>query len=201
MEIGNKELQDFLLEFNRYLPHRIRIVAIGGTALTLLGKKASTKDIDFCFVEESDRTSFTKTAQRLGYSPASSNRLVGRGLMIDIYSNGYIFAVQLAEDYADKSIQIADMENIELRALAPMDLLITKAARLNGRDAEDIRTILASYAFDPAELVSRYIETMENSMVRDAPDHLLVLLRMVTEHKPLDASTKEKAERWAHGQL
>lgn len=201
MEIDNQALFDVLLEFNKYLTRKITIVSVGGTALTLLGKKSSTKDIDLCFLDKSSRDIFIRAAKMIGYDTESSSKILGRGVIIDMYTGGYIFAVQLQEAYFEKSIMIRELEKIDLFALSPLDLVITKTARLNKRDQEDIITIIKNYKIDQRELVERYIETMENSMVRDAKDHLLVLFSMVEDYVSIDKIALKKAEDWSHGRL
>jgi predicted nucleotidyltransferase len=167
MEVGPGKLIETLLEFDRHLGRSITVVAVGGTALTLLGEKESTKDIDVCFESEGDMSRFVKVAGRLGYR-MESGRLAGHGVIIDVYSNGYIFCVQLPPDYREKAVAIRSMDKIQLFALSPEDIVITKTARLNERDIEDIKTIFSSYDVGKENLVSRYIAVMEDSLVRDA---------------------------------
>ena len=199
MEIGTKTLEEIIIEFDRYLTRKTRVIAVGGTALTLLGKKASTRDIDLCFTEERVALSFIQAAKKMGYRSEMSNKLMGKSVIIDVYSNGYIFCVQLPEDYSEKAVKIRDFHKIELYALAPIDLLITKAARFNERDKEDIMTIIRSYKIDEKELVERWISTMENSMVRDAKDHLRALLMIFEESGIKDDEARKTAEEWLNG--
>ena len=193
MEVGGKKLTDVLLEFDRYLSRRMTMVAVGGTALTLLGKKESTKDIDLCFPTEKDSRAFSELAKRLGYQE-KSGRLIGHNLVIDVYSLGYIFCVQLPEDYLEKAVQIKDMNHIRLLSLMPMDLIITKTARLNERDMEDIKTIMESFDLDIEELINRYMKVMENSVVRDAKHNLL---RLAGEFK-FRSKILKKIEKWEY---
>jgi len=188
---------DAIIEFDKYLTRRMKIIAIGGTALTLLGKKASTKDIDFCFISEADKTAFTRIAERLGYTPEPPSKLIGHGLGVDIYSNGYIFCVQLQPDYAERSVKIMELQKIELFSLNPIDLIITKTARFNDRDREDLVTILKNYSLNQSELVGRYMKTMENSLVRDSKEHLLVLFSVIGKYLEVDKKAFEIAKRWA----
>lgn len=44
--IDRSELLDVLSQWDRYLKRRVHCIACGGTALTLLNVKESTKDID-----------------------------------------------------------------------------------------------------------------------------------------------------------
>lgn len=201
MEIAARELFEILLELDNYLTRKIKLIAIGGTALTLLNKKSSTKDIDICFLNESDEKIFLKTAERLGYKIQSARKLIEQDLVIDYYCNGYIFCVQLEGDYFEKAIEIRKMQKLELYALNPLDLVITKTARLNDRDQDDIKTILSSYPIDQKELVERYIKTMKNSQVRDDKEHLLVLFSIIEKLIEVDKKAFKTAKRWANEKL
>lgn len=198
MEINAVALTDIILEFDRYLPRKLTLIAVGGTALTLLGKKASTRDVDFCFLDKASMRSFISLAEKLGYKRAGPNRFIGKGIAIDIYSDGYIFCVQLLNDYAKKAVKIKEMQKIDLYSLAPMDLLITKAARFNDRDKEDMLAIIQSFDVAQKELVMRWIDTMEFSLVRDAKENLSLLLDLFKEQGKSDKEALKIAERWAH---
>lgn len=199
MEIGTKSLMDFLSEFNRYLPRKMKIFALGGTALTFLEKKASTRDIDLCFASENERKSFVKTLQTLGYKLDIPNKLVGHGIAIDIYSDGYIFCVQLPSDYTEKAKKIKEMGKIELYVLGLVDLIITKAARFNDRDKEDLAVLFENYEIDQKELVHRWIEVMESSMVKDAKENIILLFSLLEKYQSIDDDALKEAEGWANG--
>lgn len=198
MEIGTKSLMDSLLEFNRYLPRKMKIFALGGTALTLLGKKASTRDIDFCFINENERKAFVKTLQTLGYKLYVPNKLVGHGIAIDVYSDGYIVCVQLPSDYAENANKIKEMSKIDLYTLGPIDLIITKAARFNDRDKEDLAILFENYKIDQKELVHRWIEVMESSMVKDAKENIILLFSLLEKYQTIDDDALKEAKRWAN---
>ena len=46
--IKKEELLPYLEDMDRFLKKKVTLVAVGGTAMTLLNLKDSTKDIDFC---------------------------------------------------------------------------------------------------------------------------------------------------------
>jgi hypothetical protein len=193
MQVESKRLIEIILEFDRYLPRNIIVIAIGGTAITLLGKKESTKDIDLCFETEKDKESFIKIAERLGYGH-KSGKLTGHGTMIDVYAQGYIFCVQLPDDYIQQSKEIKSLNKIKLFSLNPIDLVITKTARLNERDLEDIGTIFESYDIDRNELVLRYFDVMKNSIVKDAKAHL----ELLADRFKFSDDIKKKIREWKH---
>jgi len=193
MEVGSDKLNEIILEFDKHLTREITIVAIGGTALTLLGKKESTKDIDICFLTDEDKERFIELAKMLGYS-IESGRIVGHGLIIDAYSGGYIFCVQLPDDYKDNASLIGSLKRINLFSLSPEDLIITKTARLNQRDFLDIKKIFESFDIDKENLVSRYMQIMENSVVRDAKLNMI----WIADEFQFPKKLKEKIERWEY---
>ena len=113
--------------------------------MTLLGLKPSTRDVDF-YIDSKDRVDFKKA-------------LDGE-FKVDIFTDGYIFSEQLPDDYAKISKEIIVMDNITLKALNPVDIIITKTARLNACDEEDIAA-LAKYV-DKKKLVKRFEKIIKN---------------------------------------
>jgi hypothetical protein len=65
--LNKKTLLEKLGEWNSFLRRKISLIACGGTALTLLDVKASTKDVDFMVPEEADYRYLIKTLKNLGY--------------------------------------------------------------------------------------------------------------------------------------
>ena len=137
--IGKDELVKWLRIIDKKLRQKLTLIAVGGTAMTLLGLKSSTIDIDFCIASK-DKKAF--------------EQVVDNKFNIDIFVDGYIFSEQLPDDYAEKSKEIAQLNKITLKALHPIDIIITKAARFNARDEEDIKT--ASKYVNKEELVKRF---------------------------------------------
>ena len=73
MPLDKSELLNFLEELNKELGRKITLIAVGGTAMTLLDLKPSTMDIDFT-IPSSD---FPE------YKRAEKN--VPHGYKIDVY--------------------------------------------------------------------------------------------------------------------
>lgn len=134
MSLDKTKLLDFLEVLGTELPRKITLVAVGGTALTLLDLKASTIDIDFT-IPSGDYEEFIK-----------AEKAIPHGLRIDKWKDGLVFATSLPDDYLENSIQTDfTLKNINLRALHPLDIVITKIGRLNERDREDITTCVQKY--------------------------------------------------------
>lgn len=137
--IGKTQLISWIRKIDRKMKRKITLVAVGGTAMTLLGLKPSTRDVDFCISSE----------HKEGFE-----KLIGKTFRVDLFLDGYIFSEQLPEDYAEKSKEILVLRNITMKALSPADIVVTKSARLNARDEEDIRAI-AKYV-KKEELIRRF---------------------------------------------
>jgi|SRR3989338_9861216 len=137
--IGKTQLIVWIKKADRKISRKITVVAVGGTAMTLLGLKPSTRDVDFCISSE-DKQEFKKA--------------IDKAFKVDLFFDGYIFSEQLPDDYAEKSKEILRLKNITLKTLGPEDIVITKSARLNARDEEDIQAI-AKYV-KKEELIERF---------------------------------------------
>lgn len=137
--IDKNDLLGWLKKIDNRLKDRVTIIAIGGTAMTLLGLKSSTIDIDFC-ISSKERDNFKKALDKKFH--------------VHIFTDGYIFSEQLPDDYIEKSKNILKLDNITLKALNPIDIIITKTARLNARDEGDIQ-VLVKYV-NKDELIKRF---------------------------------------------
>ncbi len=183
MPIDKKGLMDFLGEIDRELERKIRVTAVGGTAMTLLGLKPSTIDIDFD-LPAGDVAELRKVLNALPH-----------GFRVDIFGDGMIFSQQLPEDYAEKSIPIkSGFSNIALFALHPLDIVASKIGRLDERDLQDIGACIEEFRLAKKDVKERcssvvYVGREENyKMNRDMlPPKGCGLLPSLTEllfHSP-----------------
>jgi hypothetical protein len=143
MPCDKSTLFDFLSVLNEDLTKKITLVAAGGTAMTLLDLKPSTIDIDFT-IPGCDRAEFE---QALKNNPT--------GYKVDRWTDGCIFCQILPKDYLEKSIKIRDFGHISLRALQPVDIVVTKIGRLNARDMQDIEACIQKANVSEAEIRER----------------------------------------------
>ncbi|HLD58934.1 MAG TPA: DUF6036 family nucleotidyltransferase [archaeon] len=144
MQFENKQLFGFLEEIDKILTQKIRLTAVGGTAMTLLKLKNSTIDIDFD-VSSEQAPAFEKALKTLNH-----------GFRVDIFKNGLIFSQQLPNDYQQKSIPIKrNFKKISLFTLRPIDIVATKIGRLNERDKEDIRDCIKKFHLTKKQIKKR----------------------------------------------
>ena len=159
MPCDKSALFDFLSVLNEDLTKKITLVAAGGTAMTLLDLKPSTIDIDFT-IPGCDRLEFE---QALKSNPP--------GYKVDRWTDGCVFCQILPNDYLEKSIIIKEFSHIVLRALQPVDIIVTKIGRLNERDLQDIEACIQKANVSAAEIKERAMLVVQ-SYVGPEEDYL-----------------------------
>ena len=65
--LSKKDLMNTLSQWNGFLKKKVHLIACGGTAMTLLGVKDSTKDIDFMVPNESEYRYLISILKQLEY--------------------------------------------------------------------------------------------------------------------------------------
>lgn len=144
MPLNDRVLLDFLEEIDKELEKRITLVAVGGTALTLLGAKPSTRDVDFTLPGD-DIDEFHRALA-----------VVPHGFEVDCFRGSMILSQDLPDDYLDKSSPVkTKMKNIDLRTLSPLDIVVTKIGRLDLRDKEDIATCIRKFGLTKEQVAER----------------------------------------------
>jgi hypothetical protein len=166
MPCDKNALFDFLSVLNEDLNKKITLVAAGGTAMTLLDLRPSTIDIDFT-IPGCDRLDFE---QALKSNPP--------GYRVDRWTDGCIFCQTLPKDYLEKSIRIKEFSHIVLRALQPVDIIVTKIGRLNARDLQDIEACIKRANVSEAETKERALLVVKTYIgpEEDYLDHLNLVL-------------------------
>jgi len=177
--VSSRLLLGFLEEVEEVLGRRIVLVAAGGTAMTLYGLKPSTIDVDFTGPAE-DVGLFVKAVKR-----------VQPGFRVDAWPNGQVFSQFLPSDYLDRSRRIKVLRKIELRALAPVDIVVTKIGRLDERDLDDIKACVKRFRLGKGAIVrrARQVEYAGNRKVFD--DNLEIVLKLFAAHGSRHSPTKE----------
>ncbi len=146
-----------------YLPSKVRVVACGGTALTLQDLKESTKDVDFLVPHDDEYRELVRTLKKLDYRPTSgSGWSRGDGLVFDLFAGNTVFQTELLESPLDKGnhIPIKAFKKLEVSALNDYDLVITKMFRGTEVDVEDCLRLIRNrgQVFDVEKLKGRYEE-------------------------------------------
>ncbi len=156
------DLMDTLDNWDSLMNFRVHLIACGGTALTLLKIKESTKDIDFIVPEENEYQRLMKFLKHLNYGDK------GGGLaheddpnfIYQFWCGNSVFTTDLLDSPLEegKHIPIKKWTHIYLGALNLNDLIITKMFRGNQADRDDCIAVFATGQVNAEELLDRYLE-------------------------------------------
>lgn len=133
--------------------------------MTLLNLKPSTIDMDFTGPRR-DIEDFRKAEQDLHH-----------GFRTDSWPDGQIFAVMLPSDYLSKSSVVnSGLKKVRLHTLSLVDIVVTKTARLNERDWQDIGACIAKGNLTEEEILARKaeVEYAGNEQVLETNIHLVI---------------------------
>lgn len=176
-EINTKRLYELLESIEKFIERKVKLYALGGTALTILKIKPSTIDIDVNIHSKAEYEYICKVFEQIGFEEKSSIRWITQeGLAFDLFHGSNILGTDLLDDALKKSKFIKSFGNIELFTLSLEDIIISKLARGDNRDFEDIKRIIKKVNLK--ELIKRYKETMENSVVANYKQKLLDLIEI-----------------------
>jgi len=138
--IDKKALMNTIRGWDTFLKRKVRLIACGGTALTLLDIKASTKDIDLMIPDQNEYRYLMAILEQLGYKPKTgSGWRRDNGFIFDFFRGKSVHTTELLESPLDKKnhVLVEELDHIYLGALNYYDLIISKLFRGSGTDFED----------------------------------------------------------------
>jgi hypothetical protein len=139
------------------------LVACGGTALTLLNYKESTRDVDFLIPDLEQYKKLVRYLRGTGYteSTATGYAKPGEGWIFDLFAGQTVFQTELLDPIQEPENHrvIRKLKRITLAALTPSDLIISKMFRGDLVDVQDSVLMIKRENVDMAVLASRYRET------------------------------------------
>lgn len=143
--IDKQGLLDRISAWDSFLKRKVHLIACGGTALTLLGVKDSTKDIDLIVPSEDEHDYLVHILQKLGYKSASGwGWSRDDGFIFDLFRGNSIHTTQLLESPLKEGNHtlIKEFSHIYLGILNYYDIIISKLFRGTVIDNEDCLTLL-----------------------------------------------------------
>jgi hypothetical protein len=140
------------------------LIACGGTALTLLNIKDSTKDIDIMVPVRQEYDYLIKMLEDLGYeSKTGSGWAKGKGFIFDLFKGNHIFTTELLESplLAGNHIPLKEYSSIYLGVLNLYDLMIGKLFRFHPIDVADCIALYEAKKkeIDVDRFKARFLET------------------------------------------
>ncbi|HAF95930.1 MAG: hypothetical protein A2X34_03260 [Elusimicrobia bacterium GWC2_51_8] len=138
--IDKAALFNELSAWSGFLKKPVRLIACGGTAMTLLNIKASTKDVDFIVPETAEYKYLAGKLADLGYRQATKyGWCKGDSFVFDLYPGNRVYETELLAsplELGGHSL-CKEFERIYVGILNYYDILITKLFRSSSVDIED----------------------------------------------------------------
>jgi len=139
--LDKKILLDELGQWNRFIKRKVHLIACGGTALTLLDIKPSTKDVDLMVPVESEYTYLIKVLKDLGYEQTTGSgwRKKEDVFIYDIFPGKRIHTTELMQSplNAGKHMLLKEFSYLYVGILNEYDLIASKLFRGTNVDFED----------------------------------------------------------------
>lgn len=162
--IDKQRLLETFSVWNGYLKRKVHLIACGGTAMTLLGVKESTKDIDLLVPSEAEYDYLVRILKDLGYRPVTgSGWAKDGGFIFDLFRGKRIHTTELLESPLEEGnhLLIKEFSSVYLGVLNFYDLIISKVFRGTGVDMEDCLLLVRTKKddIDIDTLIKRFRET------------------------------------------
>ncbi len=184
--IDKQGLFDRISVWDGFLKRKVHLIACGGTALTLLGVKDSTKDIDFIVPNLNEYNYLIKILKQLGYKPASgAGWRRNNDFIFELFSGNRVHTTELLESplKKEKHILVKEFTYIYLGVLNYYDLIISKLFRGAKIDMDDCLSLVKNKREEVnlKRLKERFRETASFDVSEDKVnknlEHFLNLLR------------------------
>jgi hypothetical protein len=154
----------FLADVDRCLPEPVEVHCLGGFVMSAhCGLARPTADVDYVEVVPHDRL---RVLQEIA-GPESS--LAARyGLYFQ-----YVSVASLPESYGERLTAVfpGRYRNLTMLALEPHDLALSKLARDNPVDREDVAHLARTIPLDPRLLAQRYRQELRPIIMGDVQRH------------------------------
>jgi len=166
--ITARELLQTIENWEHLINFKVNLIGCGGTALTLLEVKESTKDIDFIVPIGKEHERLMKFLRSLGYKEKGGGFAHPDDpyFLYQFWVGNRVFTTDLLDSPLDpgRNIPIKKWRHIYLGALNLQDLIITKMFRGMRVDVEDCVAAFARFEMDPEELMKRYAEASKHDL-------------------------------------
>ncbi len=143
--IDKKGLLEQIAGWDGFVRRRVRLIACGGTALTLSGVKESTKDIDLLVPDLKEYEYLLNVLGQLGYKSCSSwGWTRGDGFVFDLFPGKTVHTTELLESPLKKGnhVPVKEFSRIYLGMLNYYDLIIHKLFRATSVDIDDCLALI-----------------------------------------------------------
>jgi len=199
--ITSRQLLQAIDNWEHLINFKVNLIGCGGTALTLLGIKDSTKDVDFIVPLPREYEKLMKFLRSLGYVEK------GGGLahpddphfLYQFWFGDRVFTTNLLDSPLEpgRNIIVKKWRHIYLGALNLMDLIITKMFRGTRLDIDDCVAAYAAAKIEPEKLMERYAEAAKYDLDPDKMmQNFILLVEKLFEKGMVTKTFLEKARSY-----
>ncbi len=173
--LDKNQLLDILEGWNRVLKRKVHLIACGGTAMTLLGVKPSTKDVDFMVPDIKEYEYLTKQLTALGYKQVTGFgwERDGEHFRFDIFRGNYIHTTGLLESPLGdgRNTVLMEYSHLYVGILNEYDLISSKLMRGTRVDFEDCLMLVMAHR---AKInIDRLVEHFHEMIIYDVAEDRL----------------------------
>lgn len=159
-------LLSYLAQWDTFLKRKVHCIACGGTAMTLLGVKASTRDVDFMVPDKKEYDYLIRTIRQLGYKNVRGNGWArdDEPFIFDLFAGNRIHTTELLDNPLERGRHtlIKEFAHIYLGVLNDYDLIVSKLFRGDAVDFEDTLQLMAAHkdSIDFRKLKEHFLEML-----------------------------------------
>lgn len=186
--LDKNQLLEILEEWNRFLKRKVHLIACGGTAMTLLGIKPSTKDVDFMAPNIKEHEYLTKQLRALGYEAVTGSgwKRPGEIFQFDIFRGNTIHTTGLLTSPLEKGrhIILKEYSSLYIGILNEYDLISSKLMRGTRVDFEDCLSLAEARIahIDIDRLVGYFYEMVSYDVAEDRlKPHMQYFIELLRE--------------------
>ncbi len=175
--LDKRVLLDNLREWNRYLKRKVHLIACGGTAMTLLGVKPSTKDVDFMVPDIKEYEYLINQLQMLGYESVSGSgwRRQGDVFHFDLFRGNRIHTAELLVSPLEEGqhVKLEAFSRLYVGILNDYDLIASKLMRGDRVDFDDCVMLARAHkdTLDIGRLVEHFNELVSYDIATERLQH------------------------------
>lgn len=193
--INKEALFEQFIAWDSFLKRKVHLIACGGTAMTLLGIKASTKDIDLLAPNIDEYEYLLKQLKQLGYRSTSGwGWARDKGFVFDIFKGKLIHTTELLESPLKETNNtlIKEFNHVYLGVLNYYDIIISKLFRATSQDIEDCLALINAKQKDINLdlLIKRFKETASFDVSENAVNLNLEHFLRIMKKRGLYGATK-----------
>ena len=148
-QLDKQTLLDVLGQWNGFFRRKIHLIACGGTALTLMDVKPSTKDVDFIVPIEPEYRYLIRTLKDLGYQQKTGSGWQKGGdlFIFDLFVGKRVHTTELLTSPLEEGNHklLKEFSHLYIGILNPYDLIASKLFRKTGVDFEDCLMLVKAH--------------------------------------------------------